>query len=94
MARALDYVAGMMQWNLNFQLAVPQTDEKWGFGVIRDDWSAAAGVQRPRRDAQDVIFSSPVHRETGVRCPRTRSRRRSYRGFTARLMRAQDDAII
>ena len=40
MARALDYVAGMMQWNLNFQLAVPQTDEKWGFGVIRDDWSA------------------------------------------------------
>jgi hypothetical protein len=40
MARSLDYVAGMMQWNLNFQLAVPQTDEKWGFGVIRDDWSA------------------------------------------------------
>jgi hypothetical protein len=39
MARALDYVAGMMQWNLNYQLAVPQTDEKWGFGVIRDDWS-------------------------------------------------------
>jgi len=40
MARDLDYVAGMMQWNLNYQLAVPQTDEKWGFGVIRDDWSA------------------------------------------------------
>ena len=39
MARALDYVAGMMQWNLNFQLAVPQTDEKWGFGVIQNDWS-------------------------------------------------------
>jgi hypothetical protein len=39
MARGLDYVAGMMQWNLNYQLAVPQTDEKWGFGVIRDDWS-------------------------------------------------------
>jgi hypothetical protein len=39
MARALDYVAGMMQWNLNFQLAVLQTDEKWGFGVLRDDWS-------------------------------------------------------
>jgi hypothetical protein len=30
----------MMQWNLNFQLAVPQTDEKWGFGVLREDWSA------------------------------------------------------
>jgi hypothetical protein len=38
-ARALDYVAGMVVWNLNFQLAVPQTDEKWGFGVIRDDWT-------------------------------------------------------
>jgi hypothetical protein len=40
MARSLDYVAAMMQWNLNFQLAVPQTDEKWGFGVLRNDWSA------------------------------------------------------
>jgi hypothetical protein len=40
MARNLDYVAAMMQWNLNYQLAVPQTDEKWGFGIIRDDWSA------------------------------------------------------
>jgi hypothetical protein len=39
MARNLDYVAGMMQWNLNYQLAVPQSDEKWGFGIIRDDWS-------------------------------------------------------
>jgi hypothetical protein len=39
MARDLDYVAGMMQWNLNYQLAVPQSDEKWGFGIIRDDWS-------------------------------------------------------
>jgi cellulase (glycosyl hydrolase family 5) len=38
-ARALDYVAGMMVWNLNYQLAVPQSDEKWGFGVIRDDWT-------------------------------------------------------
>ncbi|MBV9595875.1 MAG: cellulase family glycosylhydrolase [Chloroflexi bacterium] len=39
MARNLDYVGGMMQWNLNYQLAVPQTDEKWGFGIIRNDWS-------------------------------------------------------
>ena len=54
MARALDYVAGMMHWNLNFQLAVPQTDEKWGFGVIRDDWSArpaySALARWPNRD--------------------------------------------
>jgi hypothetical protein len=40
MARALDYVAGMMQWNLNFQVAVPQSDEKWGFGIIRSNLSA------------------------------------------------------
>jgi hypothetical protein len=38
-ARALDYVGGMVVWNLNFQLAVSQTDEKWGFGVLRDDWT-------------------------------------------------------
>ena len=38
-ARYLDYVGGMFVWNLNFQLVVPQTDEKWGFGVVRDDWS-------------------------------------------------------
>jgi polysaccharide biosynthesis protein PslG len=39
MARGLDYVAGMIVWNLNYQLAVPQSDEKWGFSVIRDDWT-------------------------------------------------------
>jgi hypothetical protein len=39
MARALDYVAGMMQWDLNMQLAVPQSDEKWGFGILRSDWT-------------------------------------------------------
>jgi hypothetical protein len=39
-ARGLDYVGAMMQWNLNFQVAVPQTDEKWGFGIIRSDMSA------------------------------------------------------
>ena len=38
-ARALDYVGGMIVWNLNFQIAVPQSDEKWGFGVLRDDWT-------------------------------------------------------
>jgi hypothetical protein len=39
-ARGLEYVAGMMIWNLNFQLIVPETNEKYGFGIIRDDWSA------------------------------------------------------
>jgi hypothetical protein len=35
----LDYIAGMMVWNLNYQLAVPQSDEKWGFSLPRDDWT-------------------------------------------------------
>jgi polysaccharide biosynthesis protein PslG len=39
MARSLDYVGGMFVWNLNFQLSVAQEDEKWGFGVIRADYS-------------------------------------------------------
>lgn len=26
-------------WNLNFQAVVPQVDEKWGFGVLRADYS-------------------------------------------------------
>jgi hypothetical protein len=38
-ARDLGYIGGMIVWNLNYQLAVPKTDEKWGFGLIRDDWS-------------------------------------------------------
>lgn len=38
-ARALDYVGGMVAWNLDFQLAVAATDEKWGFAVLRDDWT-------------------------------------------------------
>jgi hypothetical protein len=38
-ARTLDYVAGMVVWNLNFQMVVPATDEKWGFGVLSADWT-------------------------------------------------------
>jgi hypothetical protein len=51
MARSLDYVAGMMQWNLNFQLAVPQTGEKWGFGVILA-WLARLGAACPAWSAR------------------------------------------
>ncbi|HEU0166392.1 MAG TPA: hypothetical protein VFS62_01355 [Chloroflexota bacterium] len=29
----------MFIWNLNFQAVVPQTDEKWGFGVLNADYS-------------------------------------------------------
>jgi hypothetical protein len=38
-ARQTPYIGGVMVWNLNYQMAVPQTDEKWGFAVIRSDWS-------------------------------------------------------
>jgi hypothetical protein len=51
-ARGLDYVAGMMQWNLNFQQVVPQTNEQWGFGIIHSDLSArpaySALLQMPK----------------------------------------------
>jgi polysaccharide biosynthesis protein PslG len=36
-ARRLAYVGAMFQWNLNFQLVVPQTSERWGFGILRSD---------------------------------------------------------
>jgi hypothetical protein len=39
MARQIDYVAGVFQWNLNFQLSVPVSDEKWGFGIMHPNWS-------------------------------------------------------
>ena len=38
-ARQTPYIGGVMVWNLNYQVAVPQTDEKWGFSVLRSDWS-------------------------------------------------------
>ena len=40
MARQTPYIGGVMVWNLNYQVAVPKSDEKWGFSVIRSDWSA------------------------------------------------------
>jgi hypothetical protein len=39
MARQTPYIGGLMVWNLNYQIAVPQTDEKWGFAVLNADWS-------------------------------------------------------
>jgi polysaccharide biosynthesis protein PslG len=38
-ARQTPYIGGVMVWNLNYQMAVPQTNEKWGFAVMRADWS-------------------------------------------------------
>jgi polysaccharide biosynthesis protein PslG len=39
MARQTPYVGAMFQFNLNFQMSVPQTDEKWGFGIVHADYS-------------------------------------------------------
>jgi len=38
-ARSTAYIGGLFIWNLNYQAIVPQTDEKWGFSVLRSDWS-------------------------------------------------------
>lgn len=38
-ARATPYIGAMFAWNLNFQMSVPQGDEKWGFGLVRADYS-------------------------------------------------------
>ena len=52
-ARQTPYVGAMFQWNLNFQLSVPQSDEKWGFGIVRADYSgrpayfALLGMPKP-----------------------------------------------
>jgi hypothetical protein len=53
LARQTPYIGAMFQWNLNFQMAIPQTDEKWGFSVVRSDWSgrpaygALLGMPKP-----------------------------------------------
>jgi hypothetical protein len=38
-ARQTPYIGGVMVWNLNYQMVVQQTDEKWGFAVLRADWT-------------------------------------------------------
>ena len=45
------YVTHMIIWNLNFQQVVPNTDEKWAFGVLRPDLSP--------RPAYDAIKAMP-----------------------------------
>jgi hypothetical protein len=42
----------MFIWNLNFQAVVPQTDEKWGFGVLKSDYTprpAYTALQRMQK---------------------------------------------
>jgi hypothetical protein len=33
------YVTHAFVWNLNFQMVVPEQDQKWGFGIVRADGS-------------------------------------------------------
>jgi len=42
----------MMQWNLNFQQVVPQTDEKWASASSGPTMSARPGVLGAGRDAE------------------------------------------
>jgi polysaccharide biosynthesis protein PslG len=46
MARNTPYVGAMFQWNLNFQMSVPPMDEKWGFGIVRADYSGRPAYGR------------------------------------------------
>ena len=45
------YVTHMIIWNLNFQQVVPNTDEKWAFGIVRSDLSP--------RPAYDAVKAMP-----------------------------------
>ena len=42
----LPYVGAMFGWNLNFQMSVPPLDEKWGFGIVRADYSGRPAYGR------------------------------------------------
>jgi len=44
--RSYDWMGVMFVWNLNFQVTVSGTnDEKWGYGVLRRDWSPRPAFQ-------------------------------------------------
>ena len=45
------YVQVAIVWNLNFRAIVPETDEKWGFGLVNADWSTTP--------AYDVLKGMP-----------------------------------
>lgn len=45
------WLGAIFVWNLNFQVVVPQADEKWGFGILRFDYSA--------RPAYSALASMP-----------------------------------
>lgn len=37
--REVGWVSAMFVWNVNFQMMVPDTDEKWPFGIVKKDGS-------------------------------------------------------
>lgn len=45
-AHGYPWIGKMFVWNLNFQVTSNPSDEKWGYGILRKDWSP-----RPAYDA-------------------------------------------
>ena len=39
------YVQVAIVWNLNFRAIVPETDEKYGFGLVNADWSTTPAYE-------------------------------------------------
>lgn len=46
MARNTPYIGAMFEWNLNFQMSVGPDDEKWGFGIVHDDYTGRPAYGR------------------------------------------------
>ena len=56
MLTSYPYVTNVFVWNLNFQMVVPESDEKWGYGIVRPD-----GRPRPAYVAlQQVLAKEPA----------------------------------
>ncbi len=90
------YVTGVFLWNLNFRTVVPETDEKYGFGLVNPDFSptpatpalrtssrAATALPAPSAgvDQASLRRSRPgPHLQGGDQRPAWASRRRAPAG--------------
>ena len=59
MARQTPYIGAMFQWNLNFQMDVPQPDEKWGFGIVHADYSGRPAYFPPPGLRSRLLIGMP-----------------------------------
>jgi hypothetical protein len=55
-ARALDYVAGMVVWNLNFQLAEERAQQRTGAGGRRLPRAGRAVLHKPHQESSRLSF--------------------------------------